>query len=185
VSNSAPKPVTAPAPKPAVVTTEDAPVAAAPAPATHAISASIERVSPASTSAAVSTPTKTLYAAAAAKIALPPAVPPAATAPGRIPLSKQPQLFLGTFVHLSPAQGAGSAAGAPSLGSPGPPAVPFGQALATGASSAPAPGFGSVLTVATLISLLLLVAPRVGRRLRLDAALARPPTLVSLLERPG
>jgi hypothetical protein len=36
-----------------------------------------------------------------------------------------------------------------------------------------------------LIALLLLVAPRVGRRLRLDAVLTRPPTLVSLLERPG
>jgi hypothetical protein len=32
---------------------------------------------------------------------------------------------------------------------------------------------------------LLLVAPRAGRRLRLDVALARPPLFVSLLERPG
>jgi hypothetical protein len=76
-----------------------------------------------------------------------------------------------------------AAASALASGAPLAPARPDAAAGSSGAA-APGPGFG-IGAIAALIALFLLAAPRVGRRLRLDVGLARPPTLVSLLERPG
>jgi hypothetical protein len=92
---------------------------------------------------------------------------------------------LPAVVELAPAQRPATS-GAPTIRSAGSPITPGGHVAGTsGAGGAPAPGPSIGLVVAAMLSLLLLVAPRVGRRLRLDVALARPPTFVSLLERPG
>ena len=45
-------------------------------------------------------------------------------------------------------------------------------------------GFGLAVS-AILVAFLFLAAPRYGRRLRPTAELARPPALLSVLERPG
>ena len=88
------------------------------------------------------------------------------------------------LVQLSPSQGSTVASATPTR-SAVPPAIPPGgsDVAGSGGGAAPGPGFG--VTVVALIALFLLVAPRVGRRLRLDAVLARPLAFVSLLERPG
>jgi hypothetical protein len=106
---------------------------------------------------------------------------PAELAPVR-PTAKA--LSLPKMLQLPPAQGSTVAVAAATRGFV-PPDTPPGRPDVAGSSGSAASGPGFGVTVAALIALFLLVAPRVGRRLRLDAALARPPTLTSLLERPG
>jgi hypothetical protein len=96
-----------------------------------------------------------------------------------------PAPSLPKLLHVSLAQGSTVTAAAAAATRSLPPALLLDQSGAAGSSGGAAPGPSFGVTVVALLALFLLVAPRVGRRLRLDAVLVRPLAFVSLLERPG